>query len=175
MIWYILISLLLIFLFWLLLVPVILYTNTNRNRYLLTLPGIFRAVVVPYEGLFHIRGWIFFIPFKFNPFKQKKRKRKEEHKPRKKKKKRIWRSGNLRTMRGALRAFRVRRLEADIDTDDFTLNAWLVPVFSAVNQENISLQVNFEGHQSLLLDLRVTLGALLLHVINAKYRLFNNY
>ena len=171
MIWYILILMLLIFLFWILLMPVILYTDTDRNRYLLTLPGIFRAVVVPDNGLFHIRGWIFFIPFKFNPFVQ--RKRKKERKPREKKKS-VWRSGNFRTMRGALRAFRIRKLEADIDTDDFTMNAWLVPVFSAVNEENICLRVNFEGHQSLLLDLRVTLGALLLNVIKAKYRLFNN-
>lgn len=173
MFWFILISLLLVFLFWLLLVPVIIYTNTDRNRYLLTLPGIFRAVVVPHEGLFHIRGWIIFIPFKFNPFKQ--RKSKAERKPKKKKKKRVWRSGNFRMMKGALRTFRIRRLEADIDTDDFTLNAWLVPVFSAVNQENIRLQVNFEGHQSLLLDLRVTLGALLWSIIRVKYRAYINH
>lgn len=172
MIWYILILMLLIFLFWILLMPVILYTNTDRNRYLLTLPGIFRAVVVPDGGLFHIRGWIFFIPFKFNPFMQRKRKR--EHKPRKKKKT-VWRSGNFRTMRGALRAFRIRRLEANIDTDDFTMNAWLVPVFSAVNEENICLQVNFEGHQSLLLDLRVTLGALLWNIVKTKYRYIINH
>lgn len=173
MIWYILISLLLIFLFWILLVPVILYTNTEQNRYLLTLPGIFRAVVVPYEGLFRIQGWIFFIPFKFNPFEQKRKK--EKQKPKKKKKKRLWKSGNIRTMKGALRAFRIRRLEADIDTDDFTVNAWLVPVFSAVNQENIHMQVNFEGHQSLLLDLRVTLGTLLWSIIRAKYRSYINH
>ncbi|TFH27986.1 MAG: hypothetical protein E4H10_02025 [Bacteroidia bacterium] len=171
MIWYILISLLLVLFLWLLLVPVIIYTNTDRNRYFLTLPGIFRAVVVPSNGLFHIRVWVFFIPFKFNPFEGKKEKRKP--KPRVKKK-RIWRSGNIRMMTGALRAFRVRRLEADIDTDDFTLNAWLVPVFSAVNGENIRLQVNFEGHQSLLLDLRVTLGALLWTFIKTKYRSINH-
>ncbi len=173
MIWYILILMLLIFLFWIMLMPVILYTNTDRNRYLLTLPGIFRAVVVPDDGLFHIRGWILFIPFKFNPFVQRKRKRVRKLR---KKKKALWRrSGNLRTMRGALRAFRIRRLEADIDTEDFTINALLVPVFSAVNEENICLRVNFEGQQSLLLDMRVTLGALLLNVIKAKYKLFNNY
>jgi len=174
MIWYILISLLLLFVLWILFVPVILYTNTERMRFLLTLPGIFRAVVVPEGGLFHIRGWFFFIPFKFNPFKQ--RRTKEKQKPRKKKKKKgRWRSGNLQTIRGALRGFRIRRLEADIDTDDFTMNAWLVPVFSAINQENIRLQVNFEGHQSLLLDLRVTLGALLWNIFKVKYKLFNNH
>lgn len=163
---------LLIFLMWLLLVPVILYTNTDRNRYFLTLPGIFKAVVVPAGGLFHIRGWIFFIPFKYNPFEP--RKKKEKHKPRKKKKS-LWRSGNFRTMQGALRAFRIRRLEADIDTDDFTMNAWLVPVFSAVNEENICLRVNFEGHQSLLLDLRVTLGVLLWNIVKTKYRYIINH
>jgi hypothetical protein len=172
MIWYILISLLLIFLLWLLFVPVILYTNTHRSRYLLTLPGIFRALVVPDKGLFHIRGWIFFIPFRFNPFRPKKKK--ERKKPRKKKKFK-WRSGNFRMVGGALRAFRIRRLEADIDTDDFTLNAWLVPAFSMINGENIRLQVNFEGHQSLVLDLRVTLGALLWMIIKAKYKSFINH
>jgi len=128
--------------------------------------------VVPKDGLFHIRGWILFIPFKFNPFKPKKKK--EREKPRSKKKIK-WRSGNVRMMRGALRAFRIKRLEADIDTDDFTLNAWLVPAFSMVNGENIRLQVNFEGHQSLLLDLRITLGALLWIIITTKYKSFTNH
>jgi hypothetical protein len=73
-------------------------------------------------------------------------------------------------MRGALHAFRIRSLEADIDTDDFTLNAWLVPVVSSVNGENIHLQINFEGYQSLLLDLRVTLGVLLWMIIKTKYK-----
>jgi hypothetical protein len=177
MIWYILISLLLIFLMWLLLVPVVLYTNTDRNRYFLTLPGIFKAVVVPEAGLFHIRGWIFFIPFKFNPFAQrrrKERKRKEKSSARKKKKG-AWRFGNFRTWRGAIRSFRIKRLEANIDTDDFTLNAWLVPVFSAVNGEKIQLQVNFEGHHSLLLDLRVTLGSILWNILKAKYTSSTNH
>ena len=151
--------------------PVILYTNTEQNRYLLTLPGIFRAVVVPDKDLFHIRGWVFFIPFRFNPFKpsKKEKEKKALEKKTKKKKRGFLRSGNIKTMKGALRALRVKRLEADVDTDDFTLNAWLVPIFSAVNGQNIRLQVNFEGHQSLLLDLRVTLGTLLWTIIKMKY------
>lgn len=169
MIWYILISLFLVFLSWLLLVPVILYTDTGRNRYLLTLPGIFRAVVVPEEELFYIRGWIFFIPFRFNPFR--KRNRRQKARPGSKKKKN-WRSGNIRMMTGAIKAFRIRKLEADIDTDDFTMNAFLLPAFSRINGENIRLQINFEGHCSLVLDLRVTLGALLRIMILTKYKSF---
>jgi hypothetical protein len=168
MIWIILISLVLIFLMWLLFVPVIIYTDTDRNRYYLTLPGILKAVVISEKGLFYIRGWFFFIPFRFDPFKRKSKK--EKRKPRKKKKRRKWKSANLGYMQGALRAFRIRRLEANIDTDDFSLNAWLVPVFSAVNRDNIRLQVNFEGYQFLLLDLRVTLGVLIYSFLKIKYK-----
>jgi hypothetical protein len=171
MIWYIIISLLLIFLLWLLLVPVIIYTNTDRNRYLLALPGIFKAVVVPDKGLFLIKGWIFFIPFRFDPFRVKKKRGGKARDKRKRK----WRPGNIRMMKGVLRAFRIRRLEADIDTDDFTLNAWLVPLFSMVNGENIRLQANFEGYNSLVLDLRVTLGALLWVLIKSKYKSIINH
>jgi hypothetical protein len=172
MIWFILISLLLLFFLWLLLVPVILYTDTDRNRYFLSLPGIVKAVVVPDAGLFYIRGWILFFPYRFHPFKPRKR----QGKPRKpKEKKRKKRFTNPRIIRGALRAFRIRRVEANIDTDDFTWNAWLVPVFSVLNGKNIHLQVNFEGHQSLLLDLRVTLGTLIWNMIKAKYKPVTNH
>jgi hypothetical protein len=167
MIWYILILLLLVFLSWLLFVPVILYANTDRKRYILYLPAIFKASVVPHGGLFQIRGRIFFIPFKLDPFEQKSRNEKQKTR---RKKFRLRRSVRLGMIKGALHAFRIRSLEADIDTDDFTLNAWLVPVFSSVNGRNIHLQVNFEGYQSLLLDLRVTLGALLWMIIKTKYK-----
>ena len=139
--------------------------NPNRNRYLLTLPGVFRAFVIPDKDLFLVKGWIFFVPFRFNPFRVKKKGKGKARDTRKKK----WRPGNIRMMKGAVRAFRIKRLEADIDTDDFTLNAWLVPVFSMVNRENVQLQVNFEGHHSLVLDLRVTLGTLLWIIIKTKY------
>ena len=172
MIWYILISLLLVLLSWLLFVPVILYVNTDRNRYILSLPVIFKASVVPYGGLFQIRGRIFFIPFKFNPFEQRS---KNEKRKTRRKKFSFRRSVRLRTIRGAFYAFRIRSLEADIDTDDFTLNAWLVPVFSSVNGGNIHLQVNYEGYQSLLLDLRVTLGVLLWMIIRTKYKSTYNH
>ena len=137
---------------------------------MVSLPGIFRAIAVPDGGLFHIRGWILFIPFRFNPFKPGKKKEKPKERVRKKKKTAAKRFTRLPMMKGVLRAVRVRRLEADMDTDNFTLNAWLVPVFSAVNGENIHLQVNFEGHQSLLLDLRVALGTLLWNLMRTRYK-----
>lgn len=174
MIWYIIVSLLIALLLWLLLGPVIIFFNTDTNHYYLALPGIFKAVVVPSTDLFHIRGWIFFIPFKYHPFKGKKRKRKKKPEKLKKKVKPRKLSGNIQMIIDAVRSFRIRKLFLDLDTDDFILNASLVPVFSYINSENIRMRVNFVGNSSLLLDLRIRLGALVWVLIRNKYKSFIN-
>jgi len=73
-----------------------------------------------------------------------------------------------------IRSIRIRKLTLEIDTDDFLLNAWLVPLFSLMNSENIQMRVNFGGSSSLLLDLRGRLGNLLWIVISTKYKSFLN-
>jgi hypothetical protein len=174
MILIIVISFFIALLLWLLFVPVTLFLNTDTSRYHLVLPGIFKAVMIPSAALFDIRVWIFFIPIRFNPFQGKIGKTKE--KPRK-----SWRKWSLKKFAGgrqiisdAALSIRIRKLSLDIDTDDFMLNAWLVPVFSLVNSGDIQMRVNFEGTSSLLLDLRFRLGTLLWIVIKNKYRSFIN-
>ncbi len=171
MIWYILISLFVALLLWILLGPVIIFLNTDTNRYLLVLPGVIKLVLVPNAELFHIRGWVFFIPFKYNPFKGRKKEKPEKPKIKAKPRKL---SGNIQMMIDAVRSFRIKKLFLDFDTDDFILNAWLVPAFSYVNSENIRMRVNFEGNSSLILDLRLRLGALLWILIRNKYKSFFN-
>ena len=172
LIFYIIISFIIALLLWILLIPVSLILSTDTNRYLVMLPGIVKMAAVPAEGLFKIRGWIFFIPFKFDPFRTKKtKKKKSREKPVKKRKSRKI-SGNVQMIIEAIRAIRIRKLLLDIDTDDFMLNAWLVPVFSYVNTEDIQMTANFEGRASLLLDLRVRLGTLLWIVIRNRYKSF---
>jgi len=73
-----------------------------------------------------------------------------------------------------IHSIQVRKLTLEIDTDDFLLNAWLVPLFSLMNSENIQMRVNFEGSSSLLLDLRGRIGNLLWIVISSKYKSFLN-
>lgn len=174
MIGYIIISSLIAFLLWILFSPVILFLNTDKNRYFLVLPGIFKVVVVPSPDIFHLRVWILFIPFKYKPFQGKTGKRKE--KPREPGRK--WRlkkfTGGKQMISDVIRSMRIRKLFLDIDTDDFLLNAWLVPLFSSMNSENVQMRVNFEGTSSLLLDLRTRLGTLLWIMIKSKYRsMFN--
>ncbi|MCP4310623.1 MAG: hypothetical protein GY790_05125 [Bacteroidetes bacterium] len=169
MFWYIFIALILITLLWILFGPVIIFLNTESKRYSLSLPGIFRAKVVPTAELFMIRGSVFFIPYRFDPFhrKPKKKKEKPEKPPRKKRSFKL--SNGMSMGKNIMHSFRIRKLHLDIDTDDYALNAWLIPAFSALNSENISLQANFEGNASLLLDLRTRLGALLWAFLKTKY------
>jgi len=143
--------------------------------YFFSLPGIFKASIVTSADFFKIRGRVFFVPFTYDPFLRKtdhEKKKKEADKPAKKKKAEKTKksgkiSGNLRLMKNMMGSFSIRRLELNIDTDDFILNAWLIPVFSAVNSNNIQLRANFEGHTTFLFDMRFRLGALLwIYVIN---------
>ena len=172
MILYILIILFSLFLLWLMLGPVIIVVDSTSNRYDLSLPGIFQARVIQAEDLFHIRGWIFFVPYRFNPFKKRKQKRKKEDTPGDKKKRFKFPPGGAGMVKDAIRTIRIRKLDLDLDTDDFLLNAWLVPVFSVINLQNTRLHVNFRGESTLLLDMRIRLGALLWVFIRNRYKSF---
>jgi hypothetical protein len=169
MVGYILIILFLLLILWILLCPVILFLDTDRNRYFISLPGIFKLILIPSEELFRIRAWIFFIPFTIHSF----RSRKKSDKP-VRKRRRFNFSKRAALARGVMWTPRIRRLELNLDTDDFTVNAWLVPVFSGLNSRNIRMKVNFEGTSSLLLDLRFRLGTFLWTLITYRYKsMFN--
>lgn len=153
MIWYILIILFITLLTWILLGPVILKLNTDRYQYLLMLPGVIKASVVMSQDLPYIRGWIFFVPFRLDLSKMK------SGNGRKKTRKR---TGSIKMIKSVPDAFRIRRLWLNLDTDDFMLNAWLIPAFSALNNNrNIRMQVNFKGHLFMDLDVRTRMASLL--------------
>jgi hypothetical protein len=161
MIWYILMLLFVLLLLWILMGPVILSVNTERKRYQLMLPGVVQARVVYTEEVLILKGWIFFIPFRINPFRIKGKKKEKKDRVSKAKKKSSRKIGNIRSIKDAFRAFRIRKLHMNIDTDDFMMNAWLIPAFSAVNNgRNVQMQVNFEGNMFLDLDLRTRIGSL---------------
>ena len=166
MIWYILIILFITLLTWLLLGPVILRLNSDRNQYQLMLPGVIKASVVPSQDLIHIKGWIFFVPFRLDLSKLKKGKGRRKGEEKKKRKKTRKRSGSLRMIRSIPDAFQIRRLWLDLDTDDFMLNVWLIPSFSALNtHRNIQMQVNFDGQLFMDMDLRTQIASLLWLII----------
>lgn len=162
MIWYILIAFFTGLILWILLVPVIIKLDTSRSLYKFILPGIVSVRAVPTADFFLIRCWVLFIPFTIDPLRMKKPSKTKEEKVKKKKRKRSSGRKMLKKFRNVTRAIRLRRLELDIDTDDFLLNAWLVPAFTAANSNrNIQMQVNFEGNLFMHLDMRTRIAALL--------------
>lgn len=58
------------------------------------------------------------------------------------------------------KAIIVKRLHIDWDTDDFSLNAWLYPVFHRLNGHNRQLSINFMGRRHVALLLYTRLGLL---------------
>ena len=50
-----------------------------------------------------------------------------------------------------IKTFQLNALKIDIDTDDYILNAQLIPVFMWVNNDVIQLKVNYEGKLRLYL------------------------
>jgi hypothetical protein len=175
MILMILISIFAVLLLWMLLGPVIIYVDTERTVYRLNLPGIFLARAVPEGPFFHIRGRILFIPYRFDPFRSGEKKSREKKKKTTRKKKPFSFSGLWDLVRGFLSAFRIRRLKLDIDTEDPMLNAWLIPVFTAVNSDRIRLTANFEGNASLVMDVRTRLGSLAWIFIRKQYQTMLNH
>jgi hypothetical protein len=163
MIWYILITLFIGLILWILLVPVIIKLDSSRNLYRFMLPGIASVRVIPTTEFFLIRCRVLFIPFTIDPLRMKSRSKRKLEKV-KKKKKRNKPSGQklMKKFRNATRAIRLRRLELDIDTDDFLLNAYFVPAFTVANSyNNVHLQVNFEGNLFIHLDVRTRIVAVL--------------
>lgn len=162
MIWIILIALFIILLTWLLAGPVLLRLNTELNKYQFMLPGVIKANVLPSDELFYIRGWIFFIPFRFDLAKMNKGRAKKKGRTDKRREKTRNKKKGLRMLKSIPGAFRVKRLWLDLDTEDFLLNAWLIPAFATMNNDrNIRMQVNFEGKLMMDLDLRTRVAALL--------------
>ena len=84
-------------------------------------------------------------------------------------------SDAMKMGKGIVRSFRIRNLYLNIDTDDFMLNAWLIPLFSTMNYGNVQMNVNFEGTASLLLHIRTRLGALIWAFIKTKYSTMFNH
>ncbi len=161
----IIILVLLLILTWILVAPVIMFIDTAVQRYQVTMPGIFAMRVVPSDTLFYLRFRLLFIPFRFDPLKAgshgKKRKRGKAETGKKRRRGPGKFPGGPGMVRDLAGGFRVRKLHMNIDTEDVVVNAWLVPVFTALNTENIRMQINFEGDASLLMDLRTRLGRLL--------------
>ena len=58
----------------------------------------------------------------------------------------------LNMLRDVLKTFTVRKLNLDVDTGDFVLNAQLTPVVVLLNQGPAQIQVNYSGRTNLWIE-----------------------
>jgi hypothetical protein len=168
---YIIISILLILLGWVLLAPVYLMISTAEKRYEAGLKGLFRLnlVAVP-DGLAEIHIRVFFLKFQYPLFlfKEKKRRKKGDDQPGKKQEKRFSVTRILfvfRIFRKVFRSFRLKKLYLNIDTGDVIRNARLYPVFAMNWKQKIRLSVNFERQNELVFHIENSVISILIQII----------
>lgn len=143
-------TVLLLFLTGILFIPLRLVVNTKSNQYYLNLPGYFRIDVllgITQQPKIKIR--LFFFTFKIEPFKGSKKESLEQ----KKKSKHIRKnskstSSKLTFIRNCFRQIRIKKLNAEIDTGDYPLNAQLIPIAQQISNQNINLNINFNNRNN---------------------------
>lgn len=147
----IILAVLLLLALWILVVPVVLYINTERNVYYLKLVSIAKACLIFNENDLYIRIRVFFMSFSINPLKLSKKKKKEKEKEKKKKKpsskKKIGKSFNAgrKMIAEFFRSFKIREFYVEIDTGDVIKNAYLYPVSSIIPHDKLEFSVNNNG------------------------------
>lgn len=136
----------LLLLFYLSMMPIVLFIDTKTNQYYLQVKGLVKASIERHEEeLFSIRLKVFFFSFYFYPLRNivlgnKKRTIKSADI-----KKKIGKGIDLEKGLRMLKSFKVKRFLFDIDTGDCILNAKLYPLFAMLNYHMGGFSVNFEG------------------------------
>ncbi len=140
--------------------PIVLDVNSTDNRYELRMGGVIalRAMIV--ESRLALRLGILLWSFNLGPFRRKAAKPIEEKaaKPKKRWRPKLSASDVLRKARQLPAAFDLRFLDADIDTNDFALNALLVPAAYFGSGGSRRLRINFHGNVMVRMRL-VTTGS----------------
>lgn len=152
----------------LLFIPLRLEINTDKKQYYLALPGYFRIdAIFNNEIIPKIRVRLFFIRFSIEQrlFKKKVKTTLENSK---KIARNHRKSPSISLAIKLLKAIKIKKLDADIDTGDFPLNAQLIPVAALLGTNNRRCDINFENRNRLHLRLTTQLYKILL--INAKHK-----
>ena len=136
----------LLLLFYLSMMPIVLFIDTKTNQYYLQVKGLVKASIESHdEELISIRLKVFFLSFYLYPLRNigigNKKKTLKSTENKKKIGKRINSKKGLRM----LKSFKVKRFLFDIDTGDCILNAKLYPLFAMLNYHVGGFSVNFEG------------------------------
>ncbi len=140
---------------YLLLMPIILSINTQKNEYYIQLKGLAKANIEPDEKeIIRIRLKVFFMTFYFFPIEEYyKRERVKKLKPKKHKTKSRKHFGLSKGLK-VLKTFKIKQFVIDIDTGNVITNAKLYPAFAFLNYHIGGFNVNFQGRNQLAVRLQ---------------------
>lgn len=124
---------------WILIVPIYLVIDSDRSEYMICQAGVFSVRVYP--------GRDRILDMKVAGFRVAPVMSPEKEAPHRKAKKPTKRSLDswAYLARRIIRSFTIERFVIDIDTDDYVLNANLVPLFQFASRGVYSMNVNFSG------------------------------
>ncbi|MCU0357623.1 MAG: hypothetical protein MUE95_08585 [Cyclobacteriaceae bacterium] len=155
---------LLLLLLGVLITPIVLFIDTDQNRYEVRQLPAFRISfdikkLSPQLKLLGIP-----IPIKWNSQKSKEGSIEKEKQAVKKSNRKgfskSWRAWKFLVTR-AVESFRVKRFVVLVDTDDVVWNAQLTPLFLLASQGPCTLQTNYNGRMYCTLEASLTPGRLL--------------
>lgn len=178
----------LFFIVWILFVPFRFYIDTKVNQYFLKWSWLIKVSFIPDEvEFFFIRIKIPFYHMHIYPIKKlieeeddKEEEKKAGKSEKPKKKMFVLRRINKKEVRkiklfsklgwDVFKALRMRKLDVDIDTGDVIYNAWLIPVFVALNGNRTNLRVNYQGNVTIVLLFEHSVYRILIILIKFLYR-----
>lgn len=145
--------LVLLFVFYVLFVPIDLVVDTKSGQYYVKVKGLAKVEIEGHkEEVLRIKLKTLFMKFYFYPFRRKSASKKDDQKKvvKKRKRKRMGLKKGLRLFR----SFKVKRLLLVLDTGDCIYNAKLFPVFAFLNFYVGTFNINFQGRNRLAVHLQ---------------------
>jgi len=141
--------------------PIIIHIHSEKEIYFFQITGIIRIRVLLAENSFKLRITLFFIPFTIDPTRWTAKflgKISTKKSPKKKKERFSLRKVRIliQFITRIIKSFKLKHLRINFDTDDFVVNAQLVPVLTCINNQNrnIFVSVNFIGENLIILTLK---------------------
>lgn len=153
MLWIVFGILLVLFILYLLFVPLDVVINIAKNQYFVRIRGLAKVALERHEKEFlRIKLNTLFTRFYFYPLRKKKKEQKKKIETKSRKRRDI--KSNFKRGLQVIKSFKVKKLILDIDTGNCIQNAKLYPAFAFLNHHVGTFKVNFEGRVNMVLHLQ---------------------
>lgn len=153
---YILGALILLFLLWILVAPIILYLNSYTGSYYLAIWGMFQVKPCVQDEQLSLKIKLPFYHYCLDQSAWLESPESKSSKPSKRVSKKESRSFlkyvDLKTITELIQSFHVKHCIVDVDTNDYALNAKLKPVLYAMSGGPVDLRTNFNGNVNLYFE-----------------------